>query len=81
MSTNNNNRKPPASIIFIFGGSGDLNQRKLAPALYNLFIDGWMPEKFVIIGIGRTNYSDEKFREHLSEGIQEFSRRKEKNGI
>ena len=81
MSTNNNNRKPPASIIFIFGGSGDLNQRKLAPALYNLFIDGWMPEKFAIIGIGRTDYSDEKFREHLSEGIQEFSRRKEKNGI
>ena len=81
MPTNNHNRKPPASILFIFGGSGDLNQRKLTPALYNLFIDGWMPEKFAIIGIGRTDYSDEKFREHLSEGIQEFSRRKEKNGI
>src|SRR5215831_8114502 len=79
--SSNNNKKPPASIIFIFGGSGDLNQRKLTPALYNLFIDGWMPEQFAIIGIGRTDYNDEKFREHLSEGIQEFSRRKEKNGI
>jgi glucose-6-phosphate 1-dehydrogenase len=77
----NNNKKSPASIIFIFGGSGDLNQRKLTPALYNLFIDGWMPEQFAIIGIGRTDYDDEKFREHLSEGIQEFSRRKEKNSI
>lgn len=68
--------KPPASILFIFGGSGDLNQRKLAPALFNLFIDDWMPEKFAIIGLGRTEYSNEKFRGHLFEGIQEFSRRK-----
>jgi len=77
----NNNKKPPASVIFIFGGSGDLNQRKLTPALYNLFIDEWMPDEFAIVGLGRTKYSDEKFREHLSEGIQQFSRRKEKNGI
>ena len=70
-------QKPPATIIFIFGGSGDLNQRKLAPALYNLFIDGWMPDEFAIIGIGRSQYSDDKFRTHLFEGIQEFSRRKD----
>ncbi len=69
--------KPPDTVIFIFGGSGDLNQRKLTPALYNLFIDGWMPEKFAIIGLGRSEYSDEKFRTHLLEGIQEFSRRKD----
>jgi glucose-6-phosphate 1-dehydrogenase len=77
----NNNRKPPASIIFIFGGSGDLNQRKLAPALYNLFIDGWMPDQFAIIGLGRSEYTDDKFRKHLLDGIKEFSRRKdEQNG-
>src|SRR5215471_17917943 len=73
----NNNKKTPASVIFIFGGSGDLNQRKLAPALYNLFIDEWMPDKFAIVGLGRSDYNDDKFREHLLEGIQEFSRRKE----
>lgn len=74
-------KRPSASLIFIFGGSGDLNYRKLSPALYNLFIDEWMPEKFHIVGIGRTNYSDEKYRDHLFEGIQQFSRRKdEKNG-
>src|ERR1700759_3647425 len=80
-SNGNNNSRPPASVIFIFGGSGDLNQRKLTPALYNLFIDGWMPEEFAIVGIGRTEYSDAKFRAHLLEGIKEFSRRKdEQNG-
>ncbi|AEW02728.1 glucose-6-phosphate dehydrogenase [Niastella koreensis] len=72
---------PPATLLFIFGGSGDLNQRKLSPALYNLFLDDWMPEKFDIIGIGRTAYTDEKFRKHLYDGIQQFSRRKDdKNG-
>src|SRR5580765_3293922 len=76
-----NHKRPPASLLFIFGGSGDLNSRKLTPALYNLFIDNWMPEKFGIVGIGRSAYTDEKFREHLLEGIQQFSRRKgEQNG-
>jgi glucose-6-phosphate 1-dehydrogenase len=76
-----NHKRPPASLIFIFGGSGDLNYRKLAPALYNLFIDSWMPEKFSIVGIGRSPYTDEKYRERLLEGIQQFSRRKgEPNG-
>src|SRR6516164_5769125 len=71
-----NHKRPPSSLIFIFGGSGDLNYRKLAPALYNLFIDNWMPDKFGIVGIGRSSYTDEKYRERLLEGIQQFSRRK-----
>ncbi|NIG56866.1 glucose-6-phosphate dehydrogenase [Chitinophaga sp. Cy-1792] len=74
-------KRPPASILFIFGGSGDLNYRKLTPALYNLFLDEWMPEQFAIAGLGRTPYSDEDYRKHLLEGISKFSRRKgEQNG-
>ena len=76
-----NHKRPSASLLFIFGGSGDLNHRKLAPALYNLFIDDWMPEKFGIVGIGRRPYDDEGYRKHLLDGINQFSRRKdEKNG-
>ena len=76
-----NNKRPPASLIFIFGGSGDLNFRKLIPALYNLYIDEWMPEKFSIVGIGRKPFSDDSYRARLLEGIQQFSRRKgEQNG-
>lgn len=76
-----NHKRPPASLLFIFGGSGDLNFRKLTPALYNLFIDDWMPEKFGIVGIGRTEFSDDNYRQRLLEGIQQFSRRKgEANG-
>jgi len=77
----NNDKRPPASLFFIFGGSGDLNFRKLTPALYNLFIDEWMPEKFSIIGIGRTEYAGDSYRTHLLDGIKQFSRRNdEQNG-
>jgi len=62
------------TIFIIFGGTGDLNARKLAPALYNLFLDGWMPKMFSIIGTGRTQMSDEDFRKKLLEDINEFSR-------
>ncbi len=68
-------------MLFIFGGSGDLNHRKLSPALYNLFIDNWMPDKFSIVGIGRRPFKNEDYRKHLLDGIQQFSRRKgEQNG-
>src|SRR5207302_2004705 len=63
----------------IFGGSGDLNYRKPTPALFNLFIDERMPDSFFIVGMGRTTFSDEEYRAHLSEGVKEFSRRKSKN--
>jgi len=40
-----------------------------------------MPEKFSIVGIGRSIYSDDDYRKHLLDGIQQFSRRKgEQNG-
>jgi glucose-6-phosphate 1-dehydrogenase len=70
------------TLLFIFGGSGDLTNRKLIPALYNLYIDNYLPDKFYIIGVGRTSFaSHEVYREKLLEGVQQFSRRKgEANG-
>ena len=71
------NKKLPPTLIFIFGGSGDLNYRKLTPALYNLFLDNAMPEKFSIIGIARTEYDETAYKEHLLDGVINFSKRKE----
>ena len=65
------------AIIILFGGTGDLNYRKLAPAFYNLFLDGFIPEKFAIIGTGRTVLTDEQFRDKMQEGVDTFSRRGE----
>ncbi len=62
------------TIFIIFGGTGDLNARKITPALYNLFLDGWMPKQFAIIGTGRTQLTDEQFRNNMLEDINQFSR-------
>jgi glucose-6-phosphate 1-dehydrogenase len=68
----------PPTILFIFGGSGDLTNRKLIPALYNLYLDNYLPEKFIVIGSGRTPFdSDDDYRKKLFEGVQQFSSRKD----
>lgn len=71
-----NYKKLKSTVLFIFGGSGDLNFRKLTPALYNLFLDNAMPEHFKIVGIARTDYTDAQYKKHLKEGIDKFSRNK-----
>ena len=73
-------KKLSSTLLFIFGGSGDLNYRKLTPALYNLFLDNAMPDKFGIVGIARTEYTDADYKKHLKEGIDQFSRAKDNNG-
>ena len=73
-------KKLQPTILFIFGGSGDLNYRKLTPALYNLFLDGAMPDVFSIIGIARSPFTDADYKMHLKKGIDEFSRNKDANG-
>src|SRR5581483_11325981 len=43
-------------------------------ALYNLFLDGWMPKQFSIIGTGRTQLTDDQFRSNMLEDINQFAR-------
>jgi glucose-6-phosphate 1-dehydrogenase len=66
-------RTAPA-VFTIFGAGGDLTWRKLTPALYTLFCDGWLPEHFTIVGLDRDAMSDAKFRSHLREGVARHSR-------
>ncbi|TNC79622.1 MAG: glucose-6-phosphate dehydrogenase [Oleiphilus sp.] len=56
---------PDNSNIVIFGASGDLNYRKLIPALYHLYVTGQLPDSFFILGVSRTEFSDESFRASL----------------
>ena len=67
--------KTNPTIITIFGGSGDLTWRKLIPALYNLYLDKWLNEKFTIICIGYPPMEPAAFVQHLHEGVDQFSRR------
>ncbi|MBI1277119.1 MAG: glucose-6-phosphate dehydrogenase [Anaerolineaceae bacterium] len=61
------------ATIVIFGASGDLTQRKLIPALYNLFRKKRLPETFNIVGVSRTKYSHEEFRQQMHDSVKEFS--------
>lgn len=66
--------RPDPTVFVIFGAAGDLTRRKLVPALYNLFLDGWIPERFEVIGIGHGDMDDEDFRKYLHNGVNQFSR-------
>ena len=68
------NTKTEPTIFIIFGGTGDLNSRKIAPAIYNLFLDGWLPEMFAVIGTGRDTLTREQYINGLQKNIDQFSR-------
>ena len=66
---------PQPATLVILGGGGDLAKRKLLPAIYNLRLDGLLPEKFAVVGFGRRELSDDGFRAFAREGIEKYSRR------
>ncbi|MFN2207025.1 MAG: glucose-6-phosphate dehydrogenase [Candidatus Promineifilaceae bacterium] len=68
--------KHKPTVIVIFGAGGDLTSRKLVPALYNIYLDDWLPDQFAIIGLDRKQMDDNDFVDHLRLGIDSFSRRK-----
>jgi glucose-6-phosphate 1-dehydrogenase len=70
----------PVTIV-IFGGAGDLAHRKLLPALYNLHVDGLLPPRFAVVGVGRKTMSDEDYREFARDGTKRFSRRPPEDAV
>lgn len=60
-------KKPENQLIVIFGASGDLTRRKLIPALYELYKQKLIPEKFAVLGVGRSTLNDGQFREKVTE--------------
>ena len=66
---------PPPTILVIFGASGDLTARKLAPAIFNLSKDNLLPKNCHLIGVGRTPIEDDSFREYLKNSLSKHSRR------
>jgi glucose-6-phosphate 1-dehydrogenase len=67
-------RKPDPCILVIFGASGDLTKRKLFPALYSLAYRRLLPDNFAVVGVSRSEETDEEFKERMKEAVQEFGR-------
>jgi glucose-6-phosphate 1-dehydrogenase len=56
----------------VFGGTGDLAERKLLPALYHRQVGGQIVEQTCIIGASRAEMSDDEYREFARKALQQF---------
>ncbi len=57
--------------LVIFGITGDLARRKLIPVLYYRFIDGQIPKNSRIIGLARSELTNEQFRNQSLEALKQ----------
>jgi glucose-6-phosphate 1-dehydrogenase len=73
-------RVPSPSTLVIFGATGDLTQRKLVPALFDLFCDSKLPEGFTVVGFARREKSNDDFRAELRDGSSQFARHSPADG-
>src|ERR1700722_18229705 len=73
--------KPVSCAIVIFGASGDLAQLKLIPAIYELYRENLLAEKFVLVGYARstekkdgTPLNDLQYRKDCLEAVKKNAR-------
>ena len=73
--------RPTPQAIVIFGASGDLAKKKILPALYNLFVEGYLPEHHAIVGYALSDWSDDDFRAHAKDGRVARIKREERDAV
>jgi len=61
-------RAPPLALV-VFGASGDLASRKLLPALERLASRRQLPAAFAVVGVARTEMTDEEFRDMCRKAV------------
>ncbi|MEK8070070.1 glucose-6-phosphate dehydrogenase [Rhodococcoides navarretei] len=61
------------TVFVLFGATGDLAKRMVLPSFYQLHLEGLLPEKWVLIGNGRKDTSDDEFRDHVRSVLDEFA--------
>jgi glucose-6-phosphate 1-dehydrogenase len=67
--------EPPApQALVLFGASGDLARKKVLPALYNLSVEGYLPERYAVIGFAKSDWDDDVFRAHARSAVEGSSR-------
>ncbi|MEX1094475.1 MAG: glucose-6-phosphate dehydrogenase [Planctomycetales bacterium] len=65
---------PEDASIAIFGASGDLTARKLLPALFALWRDGYLSDRSPIVGVARRDKSDDDFRREMFHALRDHFR-------
>lgn len=70
-------KKKINQALVIFGASGDLTFRKLIPAVFDLYMNNSLPEGYAVLGVSRTQLTDDKFRKKMKDGIRQFAHYKD----
>src|ERR1035437_2227532 len=65
--------------LVLFGGTGDLSWRKLMPALFSVLKHGTLPEGARIVGVGRDDLSNERYRAMIQARFNEVDLAKRPN--
>jgi glucose-6-phosphate 1-dehydrogenase len=52
-------------VVVICGAAGDLASRELIPSLFELFLDGLLPDPFAVIGFSRGDWDDATYRREM----------------
>ena len=65
---------PEPCGMILFGATGDLTRRKLIPALYHLFEEKLLPERWYVLGSGRTEIDDAGFQQIVAASLDAFSK-------
>jgi glucose-6-phosphate 1-dehydrogenase len=69
--------RPAPFLMAIFGGSGDLTERKLIPSIYRLLKSGNLPKEYAVVGIGRSKMNHQEYRNKIQKGLTSFLERQE----
>jgi glucose-6-phosphate 1-dehydrogenase len=64
---------PDPTTLVIFGASGDLTKRKLLPALYQLSRGQRLPARFSVVGVARSQMTDDAFRQEFHDSLKEYA--------
>lgn len=59
---------PPTSIV-ILGGTGNLAETKLLPALFDLYVRQALPSTFNILGLSRKAWGDAEYQRYVLEAV------------
>src|SRR5271170_7359434 len=59
-------------VMVIFGAAGDLTARMLIPALHNLARADLLSKEFAVLGVARTQMSNEDFRKRIFDDVKEY---------
>lgn len=64
------------NVLFVlFGAEGDLSSRLILPALFNLYLDGQLPQRFMLVAVDRPAIDPANLASHYRESVASYSRR------